>query len=409
MDVFLARQPILDRLNKIFGYEILFRGNGKDNKYNSIDEDEATINVIQNTMIHIGIDKIVGSKKAFINFTNNILKEDFLSLIPSKNIVIEILENILPTKEIIDNCKKLKEDGFIIALDDFVFDETYIELIRLADIIKIDFTITEGINRKYVIQKLKKINKNLKFLAEKVETLEEFNEAEEMGYSYFQGYYFSKPQIIKSKKIPENKMLYLNVIKELNSKEFSFENFEELIKKDISLAYKLLKLANSAKYAFRNDIKSIRHAIALIGEKEIKKWLYFVCIKPMCNDRLEAVMMESLFRAKFSELLIKRTKLKEHSFNVYITGIMSLMDVILQRSLNDILEEIMLPKEVKMALKREEVNYCSKILDIAVAYEKSEWEKSISMAEYYFGIEKKEMVDAYTEAIQWVDEVALGS
>lgn len=407
MDIFLARQPILDKFNRVFGYEILFRGNDKDNQYNSIDEDEATINVMQNALVNIGIDKIVGNKKAFINFTNNTLKEDFLSFMPSENIVIEVLENIVPTIDIINVCKKLKEKRFIIALDDFVFDDKYIELISLADIIKIDFIITKGTERQYVIKKLKGINANLKFLAEKVETLEEFHEAVEMGYSYFQGYYFSKPQIIKSKKIPENKMLYLNVIKELNSKEFSFESVEKLIKKDISLSYKLLKIVNSAKYSFKSEIKSIGHAIALIGEKEIKKWLYFICLKPICGDKLEAVMIESLFRAKFSEILIKKTLLKNYFFNVYITGIMSLMDVILQKPLEEIVEEIMLPKEVKMALTGKKINYCSKMLDIAIAYERAEWQKSVSLAAH-FNLSEKDIIEAYRETIRWIDEVTLG-
>ncbi|CAB1262625.1 EAL and HDOD domain-containing protein [Clostridium sp. MT-14] len=404
MDIFLARQPILDKSGKVFGYEILFRDNESNNQYDTDDGDGATIKVMQNTLVNIGIDKIVGNKKAFINFTKTILKSDLFSIISPKNVVIEVLENIIPTEEVINSCRVLKEKGFTIALDDFVFDDTYVELLKLVDIVKIDFLITRDSERKKVMNTAKNINPNLKFIAEKVETLKEFNEAVSLGYSYFQGYYFSKPQIIKGAKIPVNKVIYLNLIRELNSKEFSIENIENLIKKDISLSYDTLKLINSAKYSFENKISSIKQAIVLLGEKEIKRWLYFICMKPICDDKPQIVMIESLLRAEFSELLAKKTKLRRYSFYAYLTGIMSLMDVILQKPLREILDELMIPQDVKCALLGRKSNFYSKILDIAVAYQKGEWGKSMLLASH-LGIDKVDLASAYIESIKWLDEV----
>lgn len=404
MDIFLARQPIMDKSGKIFGYELLFRKNDMKNQYNFSDGDAATIKVMQNTLINIGMCKIVGNKKAFINFTRNILKSGLYSVISFKNVVIEILENISPAEEIVKSCETLKKNGFTIALDDFIFNDKYIELIKLADIIKVDFIMTRGDERKEVINAVKSINPNLKFLAEKVETPEEFDEAVSLGYSYFQGYYFSKPQIIKGKKIPVNKVIYLNLIKELNSEEFSIENVENLIKKDVSLSYEILKMINSAKYFFKDRIISIRQAIALLGEKEIKKWIYFMCMKPICDDRPQIVMIESLLRAEFSELLAKKNKKSsQNSFNAYLTGIMSLMDVILQKPLYEILDELMIPQEVKNALVGRERNYYSKILDIVIAYQKGEWAKSIMMASY-LDIDRQDLAISYLKTIKWLDE-----
>ncbi|MCI1946495.1 EAL and HDOD domain-containing protein [Clostridium luticellarii] len=404
MDIFLARQPIMDKSGKIFGYELLFRKNDMKNQYNFSDGDAATIKVMQNTLINIGMCKIVGNKKAFINFTRNILKSGLYSVISFKNVVIEILENISPAEEIVKSCETLKKNGFTIALDDFIFNDKYIELIKLADIIKVDFIMTRGDERKEVINAVKSINPNLKFLAEKVETPEEFDEAVSLGYSYFQGYYFSKPQIIKGKKIPVNKVIYLNLIKELNSEEFSIENVENLIKKDVSLSYEILKMINSAKYFFKDRIISIRQAIALLGEKEIKKWIYFMCMKPICDDRPQIVMIESLLRAEFSELLAKKNKKSsQNSFNAYLTGIMSLMDVILQKPLYEILDELMIPQEVKNALVGRERNYYSKILDIVISYQKGEWAKSIMMASY-LDIDRQDLAISYLKTIKWLDE-----
>jgi EAL and modified HD-GYP domain-containing signal transduction protein len=394
----------MDKSGKIFGYELLFRKNDMKNQYNFSDGDAATIKVMQNTLINIGMCKIVGNKKAFINFTRNILKSGLYSVISFKNVVIEILENISPAEEIVKSCETLKKNGFTIALDDFIFNDKYIELIKLADIIKVDFIMTRGDERKEVINAVKSINPNLKFLAEKVETPEEFDEAVSLGYSYFQGYYFSKPQIIKGKKIPVNKVIYLNLIKELNSEEFSIENVENLIKKDVSLSYEILKMINSAKYFFKDRIISIRQAIALLGEKEIKKWIYFMCMKPICDDRPQIVMIESLLRAEFSELLAKKNKKSsQNSFNAYLTGIMSLMDVILQKPLYEILDELMIPQEVKNALVGRERNYYSKILDIVIAYQKGEWAKSIMMASY-LDIDRQDLAISYLKTIKWLDE-----
>ncbi|MBV4446728.1 HDOD domain-containing protein [Clostridium tyrobutyricum] len=407
MDIFLARQPILDKYGKIISYEILFRNSGTGNTYKFNDGDEATIKVMQNILINIGMEKIVGHKKAFINFTGNILKSDLYSLIPSENVVIELLEDIVPSENVVNSCRILKKSGFTIALDDFVFNDSYTELVKLADIIKVDFLLTKGQERKGVLDTARNINPDLKFLAEKVETLDEFNEALSLGYSYFQGYYFSKPQIVKGKKIEGNKLIYLKLIKELSSKKFSLENIQNLIKKDVSMSYEILKLINSAKYYFKNKIKSINHAVSLLGENEIKKWLYFICMKPICSNRPQIVMLESLLRAEFLEKLAKKTALSKNSSNFYLMGIMSLMDVILQMPLIKVLDELMISKDIKYALTGRESNYYSKMLDIVISFRTGNWDKSMLMASSYFNLNYRDLQNCYMESIRWVDEVTL--
>ena len=407
MDIFLGRQPILDKYGKIISYEILFRNSSTGNTYKFNDGDEATIKVMQNILINIGMEKIVGHKKAFINFTENILKSDLYSLIPSENVVIELLEDIVPSENVVNSCRILKKSGFTIALDDFVFNDSYTELVKLADIIKVDFLLTKGQERKGVLDTARNINPDLKFLAEKVETLEEFNEALSLGYSYFQGYYFSKPQIVKGKKLEGNKLIYLKLIKELSSKKFSLENIQNLIKKDVSMSYEILKLINSAKYYFKNKIKSINHAVSLLGENEIKKWLYFICMKPICSNRPQIVMLESLLRAEFLEKLAKKTALSKNSSNFYLMGIMSLMDVILQMPLIKVLDELMISKDIKYALTGRESNYYSKMLDIVISFRTGNWDKSMLMASSYFNLNCRDLQNCYMESIRWVDEVTL--
>lgn len=397
MDIFLARQPIFDKKNKIIAYELLFR-TGILNKYNSVDGDNATIEVIKNTLFNFGIEKIAKSKKVFINFTENILKSNILDLLSPEYVVVEILEDIEPTLEIINICKKLKEIKYTIALDDFVFHNKYKSLMEFVDIIKVDFRITKGEERKEVIKKIK--NKNIKFLAEKVETIEEFNDAVKYGYSYFQGYYLSKPIVISGKKIPENKIIHMRLLEELNSKDFSLEKVEELIKKDISLSYKLLRIVNSAEFGLKHKVTSIKQALSYTGEIQVKKWLYLVSIKAIGDDRPDFIIFESLARAKFSELIFLKTRFRKDSFNAYLIGMLSLVDVILEKPIDEILEEILVDEEVKSALIGEKNNKYGFLLSLILNYEQGKIDKIFELMEY-FDISTDELRSSYMEAIEW--------
>lgn len=397
MDIFLARQPIFDKKNKIIAYELLFR-TGMLNKYNSVDGDNATIEVIKNTLFNFGIEKIAKSKKVFINFTENILKSNILDLLSPEYVVVEILEDIEPTLEIINICKKLKEMKYTIALDDFVFHNKYKSLMEFVDIIKVDFRITNGEERKEVIKKIK--NKNIKFLAEKVETIEEFNDAVKYGYSYFQGYYLSKPVVISGKKIPENKIIHMRLLEELNSKDFSLEKVEELIKKDISLSYKLLRIVNSAEFGLKHKVTSIKQALSYTGEIQVKKWLYLVSIKAIGDDRPDFIIFESLARAKFGELIFLKTRFKNDSFNAYLTGMLSLVDVILEKPIDEILEEILVDEDVRSALIGEKNNKYGFLLSLILNYEQGKIDKIFELMEY-FNISTDELRSSYMEAIEW--------
>lgn len=395
MDIFLARQPILDKYNKLFGYELLFRDSEK-NMYQSDDGDKATIAVIRNSFVNIGIDKVTGGKKAFINFTENILKSDIFEVLPSQSVIIEVLEYIQPTEEILELCRKLKSLGYTIALDDFVYSDKYRKLIEIADIIKIDFQVTKGAERRKVMHQVN--SKNIKFLAEKVETMEEFNEAVALGYTYFQGYYFSKPTILAGKRISENKAVYMQLLHEISSDSFSIDCIENLIKKDVSLSFKLLKLINSANYSFKSEIKSMKQALALLGEKEIKKWLYLMVFRIMGADKPEILIINSLTRARFAELITIKIGEKLNPFNAYLIGMLSMIDLLLDRPLEEILGELLLPVEVKDALNGTTNNRYNKLLNLIIDYENGKWDQ-VSKISKELNLDENSLPSAYYEAI----------
>ena len=401
MDVFVARQPIFNTKNEVVAYELLFR-NGNTNEYNNVDGDKATLNVISNLFLEFDIQNITNNKKAFINFTENLINEEIATILPCDSVVIEILENIEPTDEIILECKKLKEKGFVLALDDFVFDKKYNKLVELIDIIKVDFLITKGYDRKKIFNLLK-INNKIKFLAEKVESIEEYNEAMYFGYTYFQGYYFSKPIILSEQSVHNNENIALKILKLVNNKDFNFRDLESLILKDVGLSYKLTKLIKSSAYGARNKVNSIQYAIAFLGEKEIVKWLYVVILNDLKGNKPNELIKVSLQRAKFCELICNNSICKEKTFLAYITGLFSVMDAILNCSMESIVNDIYLHDEVKDGLIGVE-NTLNLILKVVVSYEKGEWENAILYAKM-IEVDNNEISQIYLEALKWADNI----
>ena len=400
MDIYVARQPIFDSTDNCIGYELLFRSNF-ENKYTGKDADKSTLEVINNTFFTIGLNNVIAGKKAFINLNENLLKADFITALPPKYVVIEILETVEPTTEIIARCKELKNNGYTLALDDFVFYPKYNKLLEIVDIIKVDFTITTGEERERVFKLVK--NKNIKFLAEKVETKKEYLEAISYGYTYFQGYFFCKPEIITRKDIPVNKMIYLRLIKELNSKEFHLDKLEELIIKDASITYKLLKIINSSAFSIKNKVTSMKLAIAMIGEEEMVKWLYILVIRGIGLDHTDELITLSLERAKFCEQIAILSNNKDIAFDAYITGMLSTMDVILNLPLEKILDELSIGEDIKIALTKES-NKLGIIYMLVKCYEKGNWEMVMILSKE-LKININDIRSTYFDVLSWIKDM----
>ncbi|AWI03267.1 EAL and HDOD domain-containing protein [Clostridium drakei] len=399
MDIFVARQPIFNKNNKVIAYELLFR-NSYDNKYTNEDGDTATLNVI-NSLYTLGIDNVTNGKNVFINFTENLLNHDFIALLPPNVVTIEILEDVYPSKKIILECKKLKKQGYTIALDDFIFDEKHINLIQIADIVKVDFSITKGYERKDIIKKVN--SNNIKFLAEKVETIDEFNEAKSLGYSYFQGYYFSKPIILSGKDIPHDKLINFKILKELTKENLDIEGLEKLILIDISLSFKLLRLVNSTAFSLKNKVNSIKQAISLLGEREIKKWIYVVIIRSLAENKPNELINCTLIRAKFAELLCIKMGLKYKSYSSYITGLLSFIDVILNQPIEIIIKDLCLSVEIKDALLNKE-NILSSIIKLITFYEKGLWHE-VDLYSKKLNVSDEDLSLCYFESLNWLKQL----
>ncbi|WP_333860929.1 EAL and HDOD domain-containing protein [Clostridium sp.] len=397
MNVYVARQAIFDTNKQIIAYELLFR-NSNINKFTPIEGLNPTLNVIKNSFSIIGLDKITEGKRAFINFDEALLKSGIIETIHKDCIVVEILETINPDDTIINCCKHLKTKGYIIALDDFEYDYKFDKLMRYIDIIKVDFTLTKGKGRKEIMYRIR--NKNIKFLAEKVETEKDYEEALEYGYSYFQGYFFCKPVIISGNDIFIYKPTYIKLIKELSSEVVDIENVENLIKSDVALSYKVLKIINSAYYSFSKEITSIRNAIMIIGINELKRWVFIMELKSITKNNTGELIKLSLIRGCFGELIVKEIDFGVEIFDVFLTGLFSLIDALTNQPLDKILIELPVSKNVKDALAGKQ-NMLSKLLDLIIKYEKGIWEE-VNIIVEKIGLDNAFVIKCYLKAIESV-------
>lgn len=406
MDVFIARQPIFDKNKNVISYELLFRS-GLSNFYSSTDGDIATLDVINSCYTVIGFDTLTDGKKAFINFTEKLLLDDVAEILPKDSVVIEILETIEPTNEIIAKCKHLKDLGYTIALDDFVFDIKYSPLIKIADIIKIDFLQTSKKERKRVIDSFK--HTNIDFLAEKIETLDEFNEALSLGYKYFQGYFFSKPTIISGKEIPTNKITAIKIINLINSNELNYETLEEIIKSDVSLSYKLLKFINSSTFSLKTEITSVKHALSMMGISEISKWLSLIALRNIMSDKKDnEILTSSILRAKLGDLLVSSMGIKQLSSDVFFMEILSNIDYFLNKPMNILLEELPISNDIKDALINKN-NTLNKFHRLISSYEKGNWSDfELCIKELNtigLTVDESLVPELYIESLRWSKEL----
>ncbi len=402
MDIFVARQPIFDKHQHVYGYELLYRS-GSTNVYEGTDGSQASLSVIRNTFLMMGPQALTGRKKAFINFTKELLVSGIALSLPHDQTAIEILEDIAPDEQTLNACKDLKKAGFTLALDDYTLaNDTQDSFLELADIIKVDFLQTPETDRGKVVDRFSRHKKQ--FLAEKVETRQEFNTAVSKGYGLFQGYFFSKPVIVSSRDIPTIKLNYVQVVEEVNRKELNFYDLERVIKQDTSLCYTLLNYINSAYFGLRERITSIRHALVLLGESEVRKWASLVLLTFIGEDKPPEVLVASLVRAKLCEGLARHVGLHGSESELFLVGMFSMLDVLMGRPLQEILGRMRLTDDVNNALLHRKSRYRG-AFDLVISYQTVDWE-GFSRHAKKLRLDEAKVPQVYLEAVAWADQIA---
>ncbi len=404
MDVFVARQPIFTPESVVFGYELLFRSSGESQAFPGIDSDQASASTISDSLVYLGLNTLTSGKRAFINFTRNLLVSGCATLLPKDEVVIELLETIEVDSEVLEACRELRQQGYCLALDDYSFQPDKAALLEQVDIIKVDFLHTTPSQRRKDFPKLRALGKQL--LAEKVETRVEFEEALELGCSYIQGFYFCRPNTVSARGIPGFKASYIRLMQEIYKPDCDFERMEEIIKSDLSLTYSLLRVINSAAFAFARRIESVRQAIVLLGQANLRKWVSLLALSRMARDKPRELIVHCLVRACFCESLGEKAGLQQRREDLFLMGMFSLIDAVLDQDLKEALSELPLSEEIESALLGEP-NELSQVLEMVLGYERSEWKRFAQRAQQC-GLGESQAPALYRRAIEWVETIEFG-
>lgn len=401
MDLFVARQAILDERLKTYGYELLFRS-GYHHSFDGTEGSAATMRVITNTFLSMGAQSILGGRRGFINFPRSLLLDGCWRILPRKSVVIEILETVEPDGAIVDVCRKMTAEGYRFALDDYVPTQAPNPLFELADYVKFDLRQTSAEECRHAVRQLTACGK--RSVAEKVETRDQFEAARAAGFRLFQGYFFTRPVVITGRDVPGSRINYLRILQELQRSELRLEQLEGLVRRELSLAHKLLRYVNSAAFGWRSPIKTVHQAMAALGELHLRRWLMLALLPGLAHDSPSALVTASLVRARFCESASARAGASHRQQEAFIMGLFSLLDSILNRPLEVLLEELQLPGDSRNALLgRDPDSFSSSLFALACACESADWQ-SVERHSQQLGIEPRETGAIFAEALSWSDQ-----
>ena len=398
---FVARQTIVTREETVFGYELLFR-DGVENFFKHSDPDEASRSTLSTTSL-VGLNVLCDGRRAFINCTRDILLKDYITLLPPGQTVVEILETVPADDLVLAACRRLKEGGYMIALDDFAVDDPRQALTELADIIKVDIRVTSPIDAAAMVKRYGPWR--CRMLAEKVETREEFLAAKKAGFIYFQGYFFRHPEIITTHEIPVNRFNYLRMLKAVGNSELDLKEIENLVKSETALCYRLLRYLNSAMFGFGTEIRSVQHALSILGERELRRWIRLVATLGAGQGKSTDLVLATLVRAHFCELL--SAKVQHGNSDLFLMGMLSLMDSLLEMSMQQVLENVPIDQECRTVLLGG-AGRLRPFYQLMLAQESGEW-KAVSELCQQLKLSESEVADAYWQAMQWAREVSAGA
>ncbi len=402
MEKFLARQPIFDSQRAVFGYELLFRSSLEN--FCSISQPDVASSSTADNLFLFGIKRLTQGRRAFLNCSRDFLVRDYPALLPKDHVVLELLETIDVDEETIAACRRLKQMGYLIALDDFRDSTAWRPLVLLADFIKVDILATSVQEQHRLARDC--AGRGVRLLAEKVETYDDFRRTLGMGYAYFQGYFFSRPEILTRHDIPANKLNYLRVLQAANRPQLDANEVAQRIKEEASLSYRLLRYLNSPAFFLASEVRSIPHALSMLGERGIRKWISLVAIACMGEDKPQELLVLPLVRARFCEILAPPAHLAEASNDLFLLGLLSAIDAILDMRMEDVLKEIAIRPEIRDALLGGH-NLLSEVFDLALQYEKGAWE-GIDEALARLGVSPDALAGAFVQAVDWARGVVMG-
>jgi EAL and modified HD-GYP domain-containing signal transduction protein len=403
VEALIARQPIFDRNRQVYGYELLYRSDRAHNEFDGTESAFATKQVISNTVMSIGLENILGDKKAFVNFDQRLLSEGIYLNLPPQAAVIEILESVAPTADLIALCRAVREQGYMIALDDFVSTPQFEPLTELAQLIKVDIRSTSVPEQERLLHTYKP--RGIQLLAEKVETYEEFERVLAAGYDYFQGYFFARPSMIHRKEVPAQKLTCLLLLSEVQKPEPDVKRLDDVIRGDVALTYKLLRYVNSALFGRDGHVQSIERALVILGTDNIRRWAGLATLPRLAVDKPGELATLAIVRARFCESLIKLAGISLAD-EAFLMGMFSLLDALVDRPLDEALRSVGVGPEITNALlgTASDESTLSRTYRLSRGYERGDWDQVETLTQAY-GFEASAVRDAYLGATLWASQM----
>lgn len=398
--VYVARQPILYANGRVFGYELLYRARADDGGCDA-PLDVASARVLSEAMLVIGLETLTSGRRAFINVTRNVLLSDVATLLPREHAVIEILESVHVDDEVVLACRRLREMGYTIALDDYALGSTAERLLPYAEIVKVDMLSTT-VHQHHKI--MRSVPKTTRLVAEKVESNEVFGYAAGMGYHLFQGYYFSKPITFEARALSGRRATYLRLLAALHQPNATVAQVEDLIKHDGAISYRVLRCINSAAFGIRQQVYSIRQALVMLGLDQVRKWASVWALASLSDGANAELVNVAIVRARSCELLAQRTVGQDASSEYFLLGLCSLLDAMLGLPMAEAIADLPVSDRVRAALLGEQ-NTSRRVLDAVAAYERGRWDDAAARLTQ-LGLTTDQMPRAYGDALKWARELS---
>ena len=399
MNSFVARQPILDGKEKTVAYEVLFR-NGIENEFPDVEGDKATFRIIADTFLSSGFKEITNGKKAFINFPRNLIVNMAPRFLPKEQIVVEILENVSAEEKVLDSVRRLKKDGYMIVLDDFMFLDGLEPLVESANMVKVDFKLMSLTEIQATLEMLKPYS-NLKFVAEKIETYDQFEQAKDLGFTYFQGFFFARPRLLKSRTIPISENNLFRMISEVSKEEADFSKVSSVIQNDVAVSLRLLRLVNSAYYRRLSRIDSVRDAVTMLGQDRIKQFIMMLFAADIAKGKADELIKVSISRARMAEEAGTLLNMRFSRDELFTLGLFSNVDAMLGIRMEDLVTQLPFSDKINDALLRKNTPF-SNLLFLIKLFERGFLKKAHQFCTR-LKVKEEKMLDIYLDSIKMAD------
>lgn len=404
-DVFVARRPILDMRRRTYGYELVFRSTG-DEETSGNSGTYAASRLVHDGLHAFGLDVLAPRQRVFINVNREVLLRDLVRLLPPERTAVQLLEPVEPDAEVLAACRKLARDGYQVVLGDFVLRPGFEALAAAADIIKVDFSQVQGEARAGILRRVR--SPRLRLLADSIAARDDLEEAMRLGYTLFQGYFFAKPEIIAARDIPPIKLNCLRLLNVVNEREIDFTRVETIVKQEVSIAVKLLHQLNSAALRGSHKISSIRHALVLLGEVQLRRWISLLALTGAGGtDAPGEVVVCSLVRARFCERIAAMTPTPLPALPSFLVGLLSMVDVLVGRPIEEVLRDLAIDSEVERALLLNE-GLLANLLAFAVAHERGDW-PALAREAATLNVTESEAAAIHQDSTRWAHAVMAGT